>query len=323
MDLPLPQVAFNDSLTSYAVVAIAMVAITIFVLGKILPADHHPPLVTDMLLALSVLGGGTVLMLSLVLVFVTPDGTTAWTWVLLAFNFMMMAPAGLWFISLILFRDRRVDTSDPVWPVALALVTTGSEVLMGFLFALGAPTSPPPAAVVVASGLTSTWFFWSMASVMAALIVWAPLERVERESLIALAVATVLAPWVTAYPTLGGAAMAALMTLVFLALVRYLLQHRVRVETLGLLFGLAVAFLAMALAGVGLAVDRGAVPATLAFGGVMAVVMGVEAAYLIRRFYTGPPGRPWLARPSDGTDPVAPARAPIEARPVEAGGALR
>jgi hypothetical protein len=327
MSLLLPAVVITAAFAPFAVVAIAMVVITIFVLGQVLPADRHPPLVTQMLLALAVLGGGTILLLSLVLVFVNPDGTSAWTWVLLAFNFMMMAPAGIWFMGLVAFKDRRVEISGWTWPVLLALVTTGSEALMGFLFAFGAPSSPPPAPEAAASGLASVWFFWSMGAVMVALVVWAPLDRIERNSLVALTTTALLAPWVTAFPTVGGLAMTALMAVVFLLLVRVLLDHRVTPGELGLLFGLAVAFLAMALAGLYLAVDQGGVSSTIAFGSVMAVVMGVEVAYLIRRFYRGPAGRPWLTRRADDAVvelPGPPAVRPgLDAHPSDATVALR
>ena len=315
MEFPLPPVGLPSAFLPYAVVAFAMIAITVFVLGKVLPADHHAPLVTQMLLALAVLGGGMVLLLSLVFVFVNPDGTSAWTWVLLGFNFMMMAPAGIWFIGLIVFHDRRIDTSGWTWPIALGAVITGSEALMGFLFALGSPASPPPWIQATADGLASIWFFWSMAGVMVALVAWAPLSRVERACLVALTLATVLAPWVTTFPTIGGAAMAALMSVVFGLLVTYLLRHSVSRAELHLLFALAGAFLAMAFAGLFLVSDGGGIPSTIAFGAVMAVVMVVEITYLIQRFYTGPPDRPWILRPVEADEPADPAPAAV-ARPA-------
>ncbi len=292
-----------------------MIGITIFVFGSVLPRDGRPPLVTQMLLALAVLGGGSVLLLALVFVFIDPNGTTAWTWVLLSFNFMMMGPAGLWFIGLVVFRDRRIRTDDWVWPVAFGLATTGSEILMGFLFALGGEGTPLPVLTTVSLGLSSIWFFWSMAAIMVALALWAPLAPVERGALVTLTVASFLAPWVTTYPTVGGIAMTGLMAGAFGYLVRSVLRGRaVQFEEIGLLIGLGVAFFAMAIAGVALAVTAGSVVAVLAFGTVMALVMGVEIAYLVRRFYLPSAARPWVGRAPGAADEDDARRVPFGAR---------
>ncbi len=317
MPLPVPPIGVSTSFLPFATVAVAMVAVTIFVLGKVLPSNHGPPLVTQMLLALAVLGGGSVLLMSLVMVFFNPDGTSAWTWVLLAFNFMMMAPAGIWFIGLVVFQDRRIRPNGWLWPAALGVVAIGSEALMGILFAVAGPATPPPDADVLALGLSSVWFYWSMAAVMGALIAWAPLSRVEREALLALTGAAIVAPWVTAFPTVGGLGMAALMVVAFALLVRHLLARRVVAGEIGLLGGLAAAFFAMAIGGLGVATANGSIASAEVFGGIMAVVMTVEASYLIRRYYQGPIGRPWLSRPLDDDVPATGARPALDAAPRE------
>jgi hypothetical protein len=321
---PLPPLGVTSALAPFAVIALLMIGIAIFVFGKVLPSDGRPPFLTQMALALAVLAGGSVLLLSLVFVFLNSDGTEAWTWVLLSFNFMMMGPAGLWFISLILFRDRRVGVRDWTWPASIAVVTTGSEVLMGFLFALGGETGSVPLLKTLALGVSSVWFFWSMAAIMTALVLWAPLARVERYALVALTLSAAIAPWVTTYPTVGGLAMTALMAAVFVLLVR-VLSHpaAVRLEEVGLLVGLAAAFLAMAIAGLALAATNGSAVSILAFGGVMGVVMGVEIAYLLRRYYVGSAEIPWVSRLSadaEGAVGRAARAAPAlgEPRPPEA-----
>ena len=297
MPLPIPPLAVTAALAPFAAIAISMICVTVFVFGKALPSNGRPPLVTQMALALAVLGGGSVLLLALVFVFLNSDGTSAWTFVLLAFNFMMMGPAGLWFIGLVVFRDRRVRPSDWSWPVALAVMTTGSEVLMGFLFALGGASAPMTLVVTLALGVSSVWFFWSMATIMAALVVWAPLAPIERYALVALTLAAAIGPWVTTYPIVGGLAMTVLMVGLFLFLVRRLTQRAaVRPHEVGFLVGLAVAFLSMALAGLALVASGGVAAAVLAFGTVMAVVMTAEIAYLLRRFWVNSPERPWVAR---------------------------
>jgi hypothetical protein len=321
VQIPLPPIGVNSSLLSFAIVALSMIVVTVFVLGQVLPRDRRAPLVTQMLLALAVLGGGSVLLLSLVFVFLNPDGTSAWTWVLLAFNFMMMAPAGIWFIGLIVFRDRRVALDDWTWPVAIALVTTGSEVLMGLLFVIGGATTPLTTLATFALGLSSIWFFWSMASIMTALLLWAPLAPVERGALVALTVSAVIGPWVTTYPIVGGIAMAVLMAGIFAYLVRALARPaRVHQEEVTLLIGLSVAFLATALTGIAIAATDGSEYAVLAFGSVMAVVMTVEIAYLVRRFYLGPPALPWIHRtpeePETGPAALPPAAPPLRDRPT-------
>jgi hypothetical protein len=299
VQLPLPSFGVTASLAPFAAIAIMMIGVTIFVFGKALPSNGRPPLLTQMALALAVLGGGSVLLLSLVFVFLNSDGTSAWTFVLLAFNFMMMGPAGLWFIGLIVFRDRRVGARDWTWPVALAVLTTGSEVLMGFLFALGGESAALPVLTTLALGVSSVWFFWSMAAIMSALVLWAPLARIERYALLGLTLSAVIGPWVTTYPIVGGAAMTVLMVAIFAFLVRALSgREAVRPEAVGLLIGLAVAFLAMAVAGLALVATNGAAAAVLAFGTIMAVVMSVEIAYLLRRYYVGSTELPWISRTS-------------------------
>jgi hypothetical protein len=318
---PLPPLGVTDALLPFAGVALSMIAVTIFVFGQVLPRDRRAPLVTQMLLALAVLGGGSVLLLALVFVFLNPDGTSAWTWVLLAFNFMMMAPAGIWFIGLVVFRDRRIKVDGWSWPAAIALVTTGSEVLMGLLFVIGGSSAPASVLATLAYGLSSVWFFWSMAAIMTALLLWAPLAPVERGALVALTLSATIGPWVTAYPLAGGAAMAVLMAGIFAYVIRSLARSvRANPEEVALLIGLAVAFLATALTGIALAATGGSDAAVLAFGVVMSVVMTVEIAYLVRRFYLGPAASPWVHRTpeEDAQAPAAPS--PLAADPERPAG---
>lgn len=305
MDLPLPPVTAPASPLAFVVVALSMIGITIFLLAKVMPTDGRPPLLTQLTIALSAIAGGSLLLLSLLFVFLNPNGTEAWTFVLLAFNFMMMVPAGLWFVSQILFRDRRVEAGSWIWPALLSFATTGSEVIMGVLFVYGGAAAPLSPLTTLALGLTSVWFLWSMVAVMGALLLWAPTSRLERWALFSLTLAAATAPWVTAYPTVGGALMAVLMASLFGLLARRLWRGAGRPEELPLLFGLAAAFLAMTITGLLVAVSGGATTAVLAFGVAMALVMGVESAYLLRRFYHGPRFTAPVARRSD--DEPAPA----------------
>jgi len=299
MDAPLPPIGVSAAFLPFAIIAVAMVGLTIFVFGRVLPADGRPPLLTQMLLALGILGGGSVLLLALVFVFLNPNATTAWTWVLLGFNFMMMAPAGLWFVSLVIFQDRRIVPDGWLWPLAFGTAVTGSEAIMGVLFALVGADGPLAAGPALALGLSSAWFFWSMAAVMVALVAWAPLAPVERFGSVALALAAVLAPWVTADPLAGGLAMVALMVGVFALLTRLLLRRPVTAGEVGFLIGLDGAFLAMALSGLSVVLGAGSVPTAIAFGSVMGVAMAGEVTYLVRRFYRGVGAAPWVVRTAD------------------------
>ncbi len=288
MDLPLPPLAMPADPLGFVIIALAMVAITIFILGKVLPADGEPPLLTQLTLALAVIFGGSTLLLSLLYVFLNSNGTTTWTIVLLAFNFMMMAPAGLWFVSLIVLRDRRARADSWGWPAALAFDTAGAEVIMGILFAYGGAATPLSLLTTFALGLASVWFLWSMAAIMAAVILWAPISGVERGGLASLTLAAVIAPWVTPYPTVGGILMAVLMGGLSAVLLRRLVSGRARPEEARFLLGLSLAFLAMTFAGVAVAATGASTAAAAGFGGVMAVVMTVESTYLYRRFFCGP-----------------------------------
>lgn len=304
MDVPLPPLALPPDPLSYVIIALAMVGITIFILGKVLPADGRPPLLTQWTLGLSVIFGGSVLMMSLLYVFLNSNGTTSWTLVLLAFNFMMMAPVGVWFVSLILFHDRRVSARNPLWPALLAIDTAGVEVLMGVLFAYGGSAAPLSVLATIAGGLTSLWFLWSMAAVMAAALLWAPVSPIEQGGFVALTLAAVVAPWVPAYPTIGGILMAVLMGGVSAVLVRRLARGRAAPQEARFLLGLASAFLAMTAGGIAIAATQGSPIAASAFGGVMALVMGIESTYLYWRFYWGPRFRPWIPRSVDDEVPT-------------------
>jgi len=295
MELPLPADGVTPALGPFVAIAVPMVVVTVVVLGLIRPSDDRPPLVTQLLLAVAVVGGGSLLLLALLFVFLDPNGTTAWTWVLVAFNFMMMVPLGLWFIGQIVYRDRRTEEGSWLWPAGISLAVTGSEVLMGLLFAVGAASGAIAPVGAVSAGLSSVWFFWSMAGVMAPLVLWAPLTPIGRAGGWALVAAAVLAPWVRPYPLVGGAAMAALMVGAFAALLRPLWRGTVALTEARLLIGLAAAFLAMTAAGLAVAVSGGASVAVLAFGSTMAGVMVVEVSYLLVRSYSP---RSWRVVPA-------------------------
>jgi len=316
MNLPLPAIGVSSGLGPFAAIAISMIAITIVVLGLVLRTERGPPLLTQMLLALAVLLGGTVLLLALLFIFIDSDGTTAWTWVLVAFNFMMMVPLGLWFIGLIVFRDRRVSPRAWAWPVSLGVTVTGSEALMGVLFAYGGANGTLSVVATFGLGLSSIWFFWSMAAVMTALTVWAPQPAAGRAGALALTLASVVSPWVTAYPIVGVLAMSVVMVGWFAMLARLLRLRRIVPGEASLVAWISVAFLAMGAAGALVAATGGSMLAATVFGTVMGLAMIGEVAYLVRACYGGPVVRPWTEG-VPGADPGASAPPPVPRTAVE------
>lgn len=316
MGLPLPPLYVDGALDPYVVVAAPMVVLTVVVLGLARPSDRRPPLVTQMLLALAVLSGSSVLLAALLFVILNPNSASAWIWAMMAFNFMMMVPLGLWFIGHIVFEDRRIRQGRWAWPASFGVAVTGSEVLMGLLFAVGGASGVIGTAAALTLGLSSVWFYWSMAVVMGPLVVWAPLSPVGRTGGWALVAAALAAPWVPTYPLLGGAAMAALMIGATVALLRPLSRGAVPASEGRLLLGLAGVFLAMTAAGLGVAATGGSTAAVLGFGATMALVMVAEVSYLVKRTYL-----PGAAR--EAPVPISGVPAPGElpaSRPVASGG---
>jgi hypothetical protein len=284
MEFPLPPLDVTTAFLPFAAVALSMIGITIFVLAMLLPRRRSELALTTMIIGVTELAAGSVLLLALLWCFIGPDGTTDWTWVLVAFNFMMVFPAGLWFVSLIVYRDRKVDWNSWVWPATLALVVVGSEVMMGILFAVGGGSVVATVPSALANGLSSIWFDWSMGAVMLALLLWLPVRGAARGSLAALTGAAFVAPWVVATPLPGAVGMAGVMTATFLLLYRHLAGR----PSLGssdarIVFGIAVAFALMVAAEVAVVAMPGSDMAALAFGGTMAFVMAGEVAFVARK----------------------------------------
>lgn len=304
-----PGFEVNGVLGPFVAIAVAMVVITVVVLGLVLALERRPPMLTQMLLAVAVVGGGNLLLLALVFAFVNPNGTDAWTWVLLAFNFMMAVPVGLWFVALIVYHDRRVGVDGWLWPLALAASTAASEVLMGVLFAVGEANGAIGLLPSLGGGLSSVWYFWSMGAVMAGLLAWARLSPTERTVAWGLFGAALLAPWVGAFPEVGGLALAAVMATIVAVVLRRLLARRVRRSEAPFLFGISLAFVAMTLSGLGLVASGGSDVGRLAFGSVMGLVMTAEIAYLVRSCYRVPMPTDLPAATAEAVQPAGPSRA--------------
>jgi polyferredoxin len=277
-----PAVAFSAALAPYAAVAGVMVAVEIFLLYQLVPRDGAPPSLARMVIGGSALFSSAAMLLAILFYTVSPD-TTAFLDLLLAVNFMMVGPPGLWVIGIIVFRDRAVDPGSWLWPVVLALLATGSEVLMGFVF-VGAGGADPFDPAGIASSLVSVWFLGSMAATMIALLLWVPLSRLERAVLLGLTATAGAAPWVVVVPLAGAIAMAVAMTASFVVLFERLAAHaRLARHELATILAASLAFLAMTVAELFVWLNPGSAAAAIPFGLVMALVMGGETAFVARR----------------------------------------
>jgi len=296
---------YSPGMLPYALVAIPMVVVEVYLLTQLVPRSGPPPTLTRMLIAGSALLGSAGLLMALLYVILSPNYST-YTAVFWAFNFMMMAPLGFWVIGVVLLRDRPMNPRNPLWPVLVALLATTAEILMGVLFTVGASNlySLVP---VMAGTFTTVWFLWSMVAAMAAMLVWIPLERSLRLPLVGLTLSGGVAPWVVVDPLLGAVLMTVAMLVTF-ALVAYLSWETPAGEGPGLRFSAAIvlSFLAMSVAGYLVALAPGATM-TLTFGSVMAMVMTGEFAFILWEGYSRLESLPTQGGlPDWGRTPVAP-----------------
>lgn len=263
------------------VVAVAMIVAEVFILTQILPRSGPPPPLTRMVIGSTALLGSSGVLMALLGAYLQSN-LNSYSIVLLAFNGMMLMPPGLWFVSLIVFEDRKIRPQSWFWPIAITAIASSAELLMGLFFSVAAGT-PLATASVLAATLTSVWYLWSMASAMVALLLWVRLPRGVRDPLLGLAAAGVVAPFVPVDPLLG----AILMTGGMAATVPYVLRgirtgSPAGAEAGRVLTGVVAAFLAMSVGGFALAVAPGSVLALLAFGLVMAGAMTGEFLFLVR-----------------------------------------
>lgn len=264
-----------------AIIVVAMVVVEVFLLLVIVPRRGPAPSLARMTIGSSALLGSAGTLMAAVQAFMSSNLDT-YTIVLFAFNFMMVAPPGLWVIAVIVFEDRTIDPKSWFWPVAIVAMATLAEVLMGLLFvvsdgsALDLPT-------VLAGTLASPWYLWSMVGAMVALVLWVPLPAPVRVALLGLAGSGVVAPWVVVDPVTGAVLMGLVMAAAVGASYRSLRASLgVVPDVARVLLGVLAAFIAMTVAGLGVAAASDAVPAQLLFGAVMSAVMVAEFLYLVR-----------------------------------------
>ena len=276
-----PFVSLSAALVPTAIVVVVMVVVEVFLLVHILPRRGPPPTLAHMVVITSALLGSAGLLMSISAAFLDSN-LNSYTIVLLFFNFMMLGPPSLWLVSVIVFRDDRVDPRRRLWPIAIAGMATFAEILMGLVFAIGDGVSLDPVPLAAAT-LTSPWFLWSMAAAMFALLVWVPFDRWLRGPLVGLSASTVAAALVPSFPAPGAALMAGIMAVTFLGVYRYreaalaIPPERV-VEVMAIL----AAFPAMTVAGLLLALVPASGAVVLLFGAVMTAVMAGELYFVAR-----------------------------------------
>ncbi len=296
---------YTPGMLPFALVAIPMVVVEVYLLTQLVPRSGEPPTLTRMLIAGSALIGSAGLLMACLYVILSPNYST-YTAVFWAFNFMMMAPLGFWVIGVILLRDRPMNPRNPFWPILVALLATTAEILMGVLFTVGA-SDLYAFLPVMAGTFTTIWFLWSMAAAMVAMLFWIPLVPSVRRPLFGLALSGVVAPWVVVDPLTGAILMTGAMLVTFAILAYQAWSTPVPSSSgLGLPGWIVLSFLAMSIAGYLLVFSPGATVA-LGFGVVMAAVMTGEFAFILWEGYSRleplpetKDGRRW------GMTPVAP-----------------
>ncbi len=287
-----------------AIIVVAMLVVEVFLLTQIVPRRGPPPPIARMVVGSSALLGSAGVLMSVIQAFLNAN-LDSYTVVLFTFNFMMLAPPGLWIIAVIVYHDRAIDAKSWSWPVAIVAMATLAEVLMGLLFTV-ADGSSLALANVLAGTLTSAWYLWSMVGAMVALILWIPLPRLVAGPLLGLAAAGFVAPWVVADPVVGAVleavAMGATVGVFYGTARRAAATDPSGYRLLLAIFG---AFVVMTLSGFVVALANDALVAELAFGGVMSVVMVGEFLYLVREGLWPSWPRPSVGGAATPTAPVA------------------
>lgn len=295
-----PVITVTPSTLLDAVVVVAMVVVEVFLLTQIVPRRGPPTPLARMVVGSSALLGSAGVLMAAVQAFMSANLDT-YTVVLFAFNFMMLAPPGLWVIAVIVYKDRTIDPRSWWWPIAITTMATLAEVLMGLLFVV-ADGSALDLPTVLAATLSSAWYLWSMVAAMVVLTLWVPLPRLVQGPLLGLAAAGFVAPWVVADPVTGAILMALVMAGTLGAFARTARRAAaVAPARFRLLLAIVVAFFAMTLAGSLVAVAGDALWSQLLFGATMSAVMVGELLYLVREgLYPSPTVAPPVASAPSG-----------------------
>lgn len=204
----------------YVEVAAFMVGINLYLLTRLFPRPVPSPSLDAVVLVVGFLIVGLGFW-GAVLFAVADPGDAASIGLFLAIN-AMMAAVGCWMLALF-FRaeEKRVTGAGWSWPLVLAGLFVGNELLMGVAYALAlngtGPYSAPGVAgfdAALGDGVVSVWFFGAMFVTMVALLYRLPLASAERRVLLGFSATSLVGPAVAIAPVAAACAMLGLMTAV-------------------------------------------------------------------------------------------------------------
>jgi hypothetical protein len=277
----------------YVEVAAFMVGINLYLLTRLFPRPIPSPTLAAVVLVVGLLTVGLGFWGAVIYAVLDP-GDASTVAVFLAVN-SMMAVAGCWLLALF-FRaeEKHVAGTGWGWPLLLATMFVGNELLMGVAFALAlngpGPYGGPGASgfnAALGDGVVSVWFFGAMFATMVALIAILPLARAERRVLVGFSLTSLVGPVVGIAPLLAAVAMAAVMAGVLLVL---LLPLRESGALPGrypwLLGGVVLGFAAMGVGELLSLTDPGTLGRSLPFALATLLVMGGEFAVLARSAFS-------------------------------------
>jgi hypothetical protein len=206
-----------------------MMAGNIYVIGRLFPRSGSAPTLADLTFIVGLLLMALGLWFSLIYAVLDP-GDASEVSVFIALN-SMMAVVGCWILALFLRAERRRPAPDGRgWPLTLAALLVGNELLMGLAFVLLQSGPAGFAAAGYAGVGTSTgaaaasaWFFGAMLVDLLAIVLWVPIPRASRRLLVTFALSAAPGPWVITTPVIGLAATGGLMAV---AVTVFLLERR-------------------------------------------------------------------------------------------------
>jgi hypothetical protein len=247
MVAPLPPLGVG--LLPYAMVASFMVLGSVYVLSRLFPRSGESPDIATVILMLGILLMTTGLWFAEIYAVLDP-GDASTVSVFIALN-SMMGVVGFWAVGLFLrAEEKHLPTRGWFWPLCLAALVVGNELLMGVAFVL-AQVGPSVysaegwagLAAVVADGIDSVWFFGVMFLTMEFLVFWLPMPSQQRRALAGFSTTALVGPFVLTAPLEGAIAMAAVMAAVLALVVREAVREpSVSVSYVRLVVAIAVAF---------------------------------------------------------------------------------
>jgi hypothetical protein len=291
----------------------------LYVIGRLFPRSGSGPTLADLTFIVGLLVMALGLWFALIYAVLDP-GDASEISVFIALN-SMMAVVGCWLLALFLRAERRRPAPNGRrWPLTLAALLVGNELLMGLAFVL---IQSGPASFVGAgyagvgtsagAAAASAWFFGAMLVDLLAIVLWVPIPRASRWLLVTFALSAAPGPWVITAPVVGLLATGALMAV---AVTGFFLERRKRALELPYLrtFALVLAAFTIMSLGEGSYLALGGGPAALLVLGLatiaaMALVVALLSRWIWRGFGSLIPGAE-MGRASGRIDVSRPAPEP-------------